>query len=237
MSLLTLLQSASVRLGLPKPQAIVSSTDTQVMQLLEIANEEGKELYQDYGWQALTREATFNTVALESQGSILTVAGTDFGWIINDTIWNRDLRRPVFGPLDSQNWQALKAMTMQGPFNQYRIRGNNIIFIPVPAAGQACYFEWVSKNWVSKSDGSAFYPAWNADTDVGVLSEDLMALGVIWRWRQIKGYEYAEDFAKYERMKANVQAKDGGKPKLTLGGNGYIGYEPIVMVPAGSWNV
>lgn len=236
MSLLTVIQAVAVSLGLPVPQAVVASTDSQTLQLLQIANEEGKELSKTYPWQNITKESTFLTVGAESQGSILTVAGTDFNYIINETIWNRSLRRPVFGPLNNQQWQQMKASNITGPWNQFRIRQNLIIFLPVPAVGQTCAFEWISKNWVSDSTGATFFPAWHADSDIGMLDEDLMTLGIIWRWRQIKGYEYAEDFAKYERQKADAQARDGSKPRLSVGDGGLDIY-PGVIVPAGNWMV
>ena len=236
MSLLTMIQSATPRIGIPKPQLIAGSTDDQVLQLMGIANEEGSELSRRYAWQALTKEGSFTTVATESQGSITTIAGSDFRYVINETIWNRTQRRPVFGPKSSQQWQQLKAQQINGPWYQYRIRGNLIIFIPVPTAGESCYFEWVSKNFVTLASGGTS-ATWVADGDTGLLDEDLMSAGIIWRWKQIKGLEYAEDFAKYERMVEDAMARDGSKPRLSLGGGGSELYYPGVIVPSGNWVV
>ena len=141
MSLLTLVQDASRRIGLPVPNAVLSSTSDNVQQLAGLANEEGQELAARYNWQALTKEASFTTVAAEVQGSLATLTGPDFGWILNETIWNRSQRRPIFGPKSPANWQMLKASFMNGPWIQYRFRGNQLLFLPTPAAGQACFFE------------------------------------------------------------------------------------------------
>lgn len=236
MSLLTIVQKAITRIGLTKPTAVVSNTDQQIIQILALANEEGDELSARYRWQNLTKEATFTTVATESQGAITTIAGTDFRYILNDTIWNRDLRRPVFGPLVSSQWQQLKAQNMQGPWNQFRIRGNNVLFIPVPTAGQACYFEWISRNWCQNAAGSTTYSSWNADTDVGLVDEDVMVQGIVWRWKAAKGLDYGEDFAKYERRVADLISQDAGKQKLNMEGYSFDLY-PGIVVPSGSWNI
>lgn len=234
MSLLTMLQGVTPRLGIPKPMTIVGSTDDQVLQLMAIANEEGQDLARRGQWQALTNSSTFTTVATESQGAIATLAGAGFDYIVNETAWNRTQRRPLFGPLSSQQWELLKASMIQGPWYQFTIRGGNLLFLPVPSAGQTCAFQWVSKNWVTTSTGTS--NTWTADTDTGLLDENIMALGVMWRWLQRKGLEYAEDFAKYERQVENALARDGGKQRLSLGNMGPDVY-PGVIIPSGNWMV
>lgn len=236
MSLLTMLQSVAVRIGLNNPTAIVSSVQDEVIQLWKIANEEGKELATRYSWQNLTQESTFATVATESQGTMTALAGPDFDYIINETFWNRSQRRPVFGPVNDQKWQQLKAQAIVGPWVQHRIRGNEMLFIPVPTAGETCAFEWVSKNWCVNAATAPTYSEWTNDSDIGKLDERLMALGVIWRWKQIKGFEYAEDFNKYERAVMDAMTRDGGKPRLNLGDSQFDVY-PGVIVPSGNWAV
>lgn len=236
MSCLTVIQRACSRIGIAAPIAAVSSTDVKVQQLLALSNEEGEELSASYPWQALRNEATFTTVATESQGLITAIAGAGFRYIINNTIWNRSLRRPVFGPLTPPQWQQLKAQSMQGPFNQFVIRGNAVLFTPAPAAGNSCYFEWMSRAWCASSDGSTSSSFWVADTDVALLDEDIMVMGLIWRWKAAKGLDYAEDFNKYERRKTDAQARDGGKPTLDLNGTD-MDIFPGVIVPAGFWGV
>lgn len=235
MTALSLVQAVCMRIGIPKPSTAVSSTDTQVLQIVALANEEGKELTKrpSYGWTAMQSEAAFTTVATEIQGAVATIApGLDF--IINDTIWNRSLTRPVFGPLTPQRWQQQKASNVNGPWNQYRIRGPNILFIPAPAAGQSCYFEYVSKNWCTDSTGATTRAEFLQDEDLVLLDEDIMVLGVIWRWKAAKGLEYAEDFNKYERQVLDSIATDGAKDVLKMGSaaNGAV---PGVVVPDGSW--
>jgi len=200
---------------------------------MALAIEEGVELAARYEWQALLAEATFTTLAAESQGALATIA-PGCKYIVNDTIWNRDLRRPVFGPLSAQRYQQLKAMVMAGPWYQFKIIRGNINFIPNPAAGQDCYFNYISKNWVLAADNTTTKAAFTADDDTSLLDEDLMVLGLIWRWKAAKGFNYAEDFQKYERMVMDAMGRDGSKDTLNMGDVRYDIY-PGVLVPAGSW--
>ena len=109
MSLLTMTQQACKRIGIAAPTSVSSSSDPQIIQLMALANDEGQDLSARYPWTALQTESTFLTVATESQGSITTLAGSDFRYILNDIMWNRSLLRPVFGPTTPQDWQNLKA--------------------------------------------------------------------------------------------------------------------------------
>lgn len=235
MSLLTTIQQVCRRIGITAPLTVSGSNDPQIIQLMAIGNEEGQDLSARYPWTVLQNESTFTTVAVETQGAIATLAGADFRYILNDIMWNRSLLRPVFGPLVPQDWQALKARNVTGPYTQFRIRGTSVLFIPVPVAGNTIAFEWISKNWVTVAAGGTS-ATWTADADTGKTDEEIMAQGVLWRWKASKGIEYAEDFNKYERLVADQMARDGGKARLNLGG-GMNAFAAGVLVPLGSWNL
>lgn len=231
---LQIVQTVCRRIGILAPNAAVSSSDPQVLQILAITEEEGQELEERYNWQGLQTETTFTTVAAELQGTLATIA-PGYESIVNDTIWNRSLRRPVYGPKSQQDWQQSEAMQINGPFNSFRIKNDSIYFYPVPVAGQTCAFEYISKNWISTSTGSTA-EVWTNDADTPLIDDRIIILGAIWRWKQAKGLDYAEDFAKYERRVLNKMSKDSGKPVLSLTGAKYE-IQPVVMVPTGSWSV
>lgn len=233
MNLLQLVQSACRRIGILAPNAVTSSTDAQIIQLLELCNEEGREQAFRYPWQALQREATFTTVAAQVQTALSSVTSL-FSYIVNDTIWNRTLRRPVYGPNSQQDWQQAKAMQINGPFNRFRIIADVINFYPVPVAGQACYFEYITSGWVSTSVGGAS-DVWTNDADTSLLDDDLLILGMVWRWKAAKGLSYAEDFNKYEARLLDLQNRDAGKQQLNMSGAKYE-ILPAILVPSGSWN-
>lgn len=215
-SLLEIIQGACRKLGLSQPASVIGSNDQNINQLQEIANEEGQELADAYEWQILTSEVQFYASATESQGNLNDIVDGDLGWIVNDTIWNRTTLRPFFGPLSAQQWQQIKARAAAGPFSEYRIRGNELLCYPAPSAGDDCYFEWVSKDFCQNAAGTASYREWNADDDVSILDSRLISLGIIWRWKQLKGLDYAKDEQKYRIAVDQAKGRDGTKPVLSL---------------------
>lgn len=222
MNVLEIVRAVCGTIGLVRPNSVVGSSDIQVIQLGELLNEEGSELAarSASGWQALVREATFVTLAQEDQGAIATIIGATnaFRHIVSETIWNRTTREPVYGPRPPRIWQGLKALTVAGPYPEYRIRTGRLLFLPTPSAGDTCAFEYVTKNWLQSSDGMSQRSRFTNDEDVSLLDDELIRQGLIWRWKASKGLDYSADFQKYESRVVDAIARDGTKPRVSLAG-------------------
>jgi hypothetical protein len=235
-SLLTIVAAASLRVGISEPSTVISNTDENVVRMLALANEEGEELANVYRWQRLCTESTFTSVATESQGVITTLAASDFNYLANDTVWNRTVMRQMH-PVTDVEWQLMKARVVSSMPFYFRIRGNTFRVIPTMTAGQTVAFEWYSKNWCSDVTGATTRSAWSVDTDIGILDEGLMKLGLVWRWKRTQGLDYAEDFNAYQLRVQNAASRDGAKQhlRLTTGGSGRL--LSNYNVAEGSWSL
>jgi hypothetical protein len=225
MSLLTICQDAANEIGVPSPSTVVGSTDTTNIQLLAAANREGKNLVAGYDWQTLIKEEAHTTLAAESQGDMSTIA-TDFLRFSNDTMWNRTTDRKYYGPLNNAQWQRLKASVSSGITNYFRIRGNALLFHPAPPAGESVFFEYIGKNWVITSGSTANATSFAADANTTVLDEDLITLGVIWRFLKQKGLPYDNQFQEYRLKLSEKQSKDGAKQIIRMAGPNRL-YLPV----------
>src|ERR1700694_2755376 len=218
LTLLQIVQKACQSLGIAVPNSAMGSADPQVVQLVALAEREGQDLAYRYPWEVLQTEVTFTTVATQIQAQLSTLA-PDFEYIVNDTIWNRTLRRPVYGPKSMPDWQQAKAMQINGPFNSFRIIDDAINFYPNPAAGNVCAFEYMSRSWVNVQGlGNNEADNFGYDSDIPLLSGQVILLGLIWRWKAAKNLDYAEDFATYESRVQDYMARDSGKAKLSMTG-------------------
>jgi hypothetical protein len=206
MTLLSIVQDAAGRLGLARPTSVYASTDPLVVQLLGLAQEEGKALAGRHTWQALQTEYTFPTVS----GTASYALPSGFDELIKDTVFNRTRRRRMQGDLSPSQWQETQAslVTMVNP--AFRIRGSLFYISPTPTAAETIAYEYVSLNWC-QSAASAAQSAWAADTDTGILNEELMTLGIKWRWGKAKGLDYAEDMNTYEIEVQKKIFKDGAR--------------------------
>lgn len=236
MTLLSIIQDVCNECGLPEPSTVISNTDGTVRQLLALSNRSGKMLAQRFPWQETVKSATITTVAAELQGLLETLL-PGFNWYIYQSMWNRDTRMQIWGPLYPPEWQFLKAATVTGPFPDFRIQNKSLYMLPIPTAGQTIGLEYVSRYWCESSGGTG-KEKWSVDTDVGTLPEDLLTVDLIWRFKAAKGFDYAEDFRQAELAINNAMARSGGRQVLTMGRqNRYANSQFGVMVPDGSWNL
>lgn len=233
MTMLTVVQRFCTRTGLTSPATVYGTTDPQIRQILALLEEEGSDLSKRGDWNEITFEATHTTTAIEDQGAITTIASNGFNYIKNGTIWDRDLRLPVY-VIDGANWQAAKAMDLTGPRYQARIRGGKLISNPVPTAGHTWAFEYISKNWILGADGTTYKEYFTLDTDTILLPESIILMGLRWRWKKEKGLSYDEDFRTYEMQVQDALSRDGMKQTLNMGNENSV-VSPGVVVPLGSW--
>lgn len=238
MTLLQIVQEFCQRQGLTVPLIVMSSQDDQLTQIVGLANEICEDLVRRHSWTSLQYEAVFTSVAGADQGAITDLAPNAYLKILNETIFDRTRRLPVFGPRSPQQWQVLKALPGAGPFYQYRIQQGRLKINPDMPAGHIMAFEYASEGVVQ--DNSTATPTVKAfftrDDDTFLLDKTLLLLGLRWRWKEEKGLPYMESFRLYEAAVAEAAGADGTKQPMSMNeGSGMI--QPGVFVPAGNWSI
>jgi hypothetical protein len=214
---------------------VLGSNDNQVLQVLGLLEEECDDLAQRGDWQQLTYEATHTTVATESQGDINTIATNGFDRIRQNTLWDRDLSLPLY-VVDDVDWQQIKANNVTGPRYQVRLRGDELISTPAPTAGHTWAFEYISKNWAVDSGGSTYDSEFNDDDDEILLPNKIVKMGLRWRWKKEKGFDYDEDFQTYEKMIEKALGSNKLRRNLNLSERPTTP-QPKIYVPEGNWGV
>jgi len=233
MTMLEIIQSFCRRTNITVPTSVIGTSDQQILQLYSILEEEIDELSGRGSWQYLTYEATHTTVATESQGSIDDIATNNFRFIKNDTIWDRTENLPVI-IIDGPDWQAEKGFSATSPRYRARIRTNQLISTPVPSAGNTWAFEYVTWNAILDNDGTTTKQVFSEDTDTLLLPDTIVKMGLRWRWKKEKGFEYAEDFRTYETMVADALGREGMKTVLHQD-RSERRTTPKVVVNQGNW--
>lgn len=215
MSLLTIVQNAVNEIGFgDAPVTVVGNTDKTPTQMLSLLNREGESLSR-YNWEALVKEHTFTLTA--SDQDYATPAG--FRYMIPDSIWNRDSKRPVRSPLTGQEWQFYKGWsTVTGLTLRARIRNKELEFdqeITAADDGKIIAYEYVSSYWTEDSGGTG-QGKFADDTDVAILDEELLTMGLIWRFRKAKGLEWESNYLDYKNEVNRAKARDGSSRTLNL---------------------
>tara|TARA_R100000655_G_scaffold97398_1_gene140317 strand:- start:10 stop:726 length:717 start_codon:yes stop_codon:yes gene_type:complete len=216
MSLLTIAQTVADYTGFERPSTVVGNTDPIARQLLVFINREGKQLMRATNWPILSKEHTFNT----ANGTQNYALPTDFDRFVSGTAYNRTDLNQLAGPITPQQYQADRfGTTTGGVVERFRLKpsSNALRFdlTPTPTATESIGFEYISSHWNQTSGGTS-QAAMAADTDVGILDEALIEMGVTWRFKQNHGLAYDEDFRQYQLELRQAISRSGGAPIITM---------------------
>jgi hypothetical protein len=217
MTCLSIIQDASVSLGLSSPSAAVGQT--AYLQLVALLNLEGKDLAARAPWYKLRRRNTFTlSTSSTNQGAMngTVVTASDYAYMLQDTFYNTTTTMPIDGPMMDTDEEEQTALGFSGPYQQWALRGGDLYIYPQPTTADATAFQYVSKFWAQATGGGAKKAAFTVDTDVALLDEDLLTLGLIWRWRRANSLDYAEEFRMYESRVHDAIAREVGGKKLVM---------------------
>jgi hypothetical protein len=214
-----------VACGLEQPSSALANTDPTVQQFVTHSLIEGESLARDYDWKELLVEAT------------LTGNGTDTNFDLPSD-WDRWASGNVFFKTNDtvENYQRvtqeqmtyLKASTIEPTWPVWRHIGSQIEFFPAIPNGDVLRCEYISSHWVINSDLDTRRLAWASDTDLALVPERLLSLGITWRWRKASGLQYADDLQIYQNEVSKMIGNDAGRDSLHFGES----LEPYEVFPS-----
>lgn len=219
MTALSACQDALARLVARRPSSVFASDEEICVEIASLANEAATDIMKANDWQALTK---FYTITGDGT-SVTYPFPSDYDRMIQAT----DL-------YDPNNWcWGYEHITEYGMWiiNQARglsltpgawmIQGSQFNFFPAPASGAQAIFPYVSKQWAKSATGTA-KGQFDRDDDIFILDDRLLTLALIWRWKSMKGMDYAEDIKNSDIALSQSMARDKGSRTIRKGGHGAI---------------
>lgn len=237
MSLLTIVQDALSEIGGTEvPDSVIGNANPTAKQSLALANRALKEAAKRTNWQPLSRTASITTVASQAEYAL----PSDFKSIVNQTMWDTTQRRRTFGAITPQDWALLQSWSTTDTialffriFRDPSGNGEKVQFYPTPGSADSITYEYISNALTQTSGGTLQSDKFLADTDTSLLDEDLITLGLKWRFLKTKGFPYSEEFEDYEKAIA-YEAASTGNAVIDMGASG-LASQRILAVPDGNF--
>jgi hypothetical protein len=211
------------------PATIVGNTDPTAVRLLALANRTGRNLLKVQGsapWQAAIKTYTFSTV----NGTATYALPSDFESFLALTMWDRTNHVYLKGPISATEYEVLNSgsVTIASQIMSYfRVVGNLFTIFPTPTSARTIAFQYGSKWWVdTNSDGVADSDVFVNDTDTTIFDDDLMVLGVRWRFLAADGGAFDVEKDEFQQALDAALASDGGKDIIRFGQN-ILRYSPF----------
>lgn len=241
MALLQICQDAATEIGLDsQPVSIVGSPDPDMQRLLRFCNRVARDLAQRAPWQAMRRQRSFVAVADEVQANAIPA---DFARFYPETFFDQTNYLVISGPLDPVEYDSRKIAAQfysgTGVARWFTRRGDDLLITPNPVGGETYTFDYQSSAFCQSAGGTP-QSQWLADTDTGILNEELITLGVIARYLEADGQPSQAATAAYERRLAVVFGNDAPNGRVMVAGDIFAGSrrgtgEPSGLPGSGSW--
>lgn len=233
MNVLQIVQAFCYETGLnPVPTTLLSVTSPTYNQYLYLFYAVGRDLLQAKCWLQLKRTHTITTVA----GDTAYALPADFYCSLFDTAWNTTQKWKLAGPLnDSRYDEFLYGYGVYTNQTYYRIFGRNgtdqFQIQPEPSNAETLKFDYVSHHWINNA--GTWSETITSDSATIAFDDDLMILGMKWKWNQQKGTEYAAMQAEYYDKIGKAQARWKGDRKVSL--SAYEFWSLLPNVPEGNF--
>jgi hypothetical protein len=209
MTLLTAVQSAAIRLVGRKPASVFSSTDKFSLEMQDLATETAVAIAKAHDWRRLTKKHTIT-------GNDVTVAHplpSDFDRMpLSSNLYSTRSQLPLARARDLDEWIEFEITPVVGYPGYWIINLGNVEILPALATGEEVKFYYITNQIVSGNK-----TGFTTDADTFVLSERLLTLGLIWRWRAQKRLEYSEDLRNYELAFQEEAGRDKGSRVISVG--------------------
>ncbi len=164
---------------------------------------------------------------------------SDIGYFINQTGWDRTRKWELVGPTTPREWQFLKSgYPATGFLYRYRLFAGKLVFDPIPNSVSNMVLEYYSAYWCTVTGGTTpTKSAFTVDTDVPILDDALLTMGLKWRFLRAKGLSYDQEYRTYEDAVERSLARAGMGRDLPMGRGGpVIHLIDYTNVPDGNWN-
>lgn len=201
MAILQIVQGAALRCNFGTvPSSAVSSTDTNVQQLVAFAQDTGRELLERYGWNGLKIKAT---VTGDGSSTLWTLPNDWMRLCPSDKspmgalVSSARPTIPLVGPVNDEWLNQMKALPAYPAYPVWRLINTNLEIWPALASAEVVTFWYFTKAWIINAAGNQSNVFTN-DTDACLIDEDIIMKGAIWQWKRAKGLDYAEEFRTFQ---------------------------------------
>lgn len=219
MTLLTALNRAQRRLSLTVTSTVIADGQETQNLLWELANTTAEDLLA-HDWPLLKRTQSF-TASLASLQA--TGKPSDFHHALKQTFWNASQDRRIGGPLNDEEWAAMNGSNLISTIDQtVMFRYDGLHIFPAPSVADTITYDYIINTSIQATGAGAYKTAFTADTDVFLLGDRLLLLGVRWRYLADKGRDYAEALRDSEwAISEEIENQRGAARDLQLSPSDY----------------
>lgn len=205
-------QRAAYKCGFEVPNSL-PGTDRTAAAILELLNEAGRQVRDEYDWQSLkgihtiTGDGTTEDFPLPSDYARMSKDARM--WPSDTPTWSLD------HVADTDYWLQLNANNFTSANGRWTIYGDEFHIKPAPADAVTLDFFYIKSGIFL--NGTTPVPRIIAGSDTFKLDENLLRLAFIYKWKQANGQTYAAELTDYQDALSIAIGGDKGPRILAVG--------------------
>lgn len=213
MTVLDVAQTVAKKTGIPIPSELFASTSRANIELRALIQEAATDILDAYDWQLLK---TINTITGDGSSDAFALPADYARMLRTASVWSSRYLWAMDHILDTDRWLELLTLPYTQVTGSWTIYGGQFHILDTMATGDTAKFFYISDLAVSPATG-ANKATFTADDDTFRLSEKLLGLLAVVKWRSQKGQDYGEDMAQYNIELAGRIDEDGGSKPIVSG--------------------
>lgn len=235
MTALSIVQGASRKIGVTRPDQLFAGTTDTLYELQEYLNDAAAMVAFDCGhdWTVLKTLGTFT-----GDGSALAFdLPSDYRRMLKKAqVWpSATPYSPYTHYADTDQWLGMLsqafppltgAWTLIGEQMHIRVGGSTT---PLASATTAQFY-YITNKYAKDSGGTA-KASFTADDDTFRLDERLLKLALTYRWKQGHLQDYAEEMSDYENALSERVGADKGSNMFAVGGRKQSAFDVVTAYP------
>ncbi|MDR2427062.1 MAG: hypothetical protein LBD46_07810 [Endomicrobium sp.] len=206
MNCLEIIQQACLTLGFSAPRSINNTQDYTILRLLGLLNRSLEQILMDYQWQKMVKFCQFSADKQTAYNSVLDgynleLIAPGFKSFITDYIYNETQQKTI-NSITYDKYIAYRInMTSSSISENFILQNNHILFMPHPSLYSKISFFYKSKSGVYNFDEEnnlLIKEYFTQDSDKSEIESHLLLLGLIFKYKNEMGFDYAESFREYQ---------------------------------------
>lgn len=211
MTVLTAAQTAGVRIKGEAPVSLFSSPSKFATELANLATEVATTIMKAHDWRRLT---LLNTITGDgTDTSFALPAGYD-RMAQGANVYSTSTYLPLTPARDVNQWLEFQINPVVGDPGYWIVLGNEFQIKPALGNTRTAKFYYISNLCITGGTKATFTA--DADTfDIG--GDRLLALGLCYRWKELKGLDFALDEENYKTALMQEIGRDKGARTMFVG--------------------
>lgn len=162
-----------------------------------------------------------STYTIVGDGSETYSLPSNFRRLTRDrlAVYDTFLDRAVMPVKTDGDWTYLQDSGVSGACRYYRLSGFegnwSISFDDAPTSSVQVKLSYVSSDWIE--NGGSYKSDFTDAEDVTLLPRRVLESGIVWRWRERKGLDFANKYQEYELMIARMANDARGRQIIEFG--------------------